>query len=346
MNITKALVVDDSKVAHLTLRKMLMERNIEVDWVGSGEESIAYLKKQKPDVVFMDVMMPGMDGFETLRAINQSGDIERPVIVMCSANATNEDKNIASENGAIDFLSKPYTSHELDAILQHVTSSISVAMTGAPAETPELTPEEPTLAIPESPPQPTAPAPATDSVPVTPVSADTGGNVEEIARAAAEAVARKTAEVTLHAARTTSRSIAEEAARKVVQEMLQDHTPAAASADIDVAALRRELEQQLSQQIQTGIQQQLSNAVAEALQGDSVQQQLGTLVSQQVAPLEAKAREAASRSVQERLAAQGSDDTAAAALKRAGSAMSWAILALLISLGAIGIIVASFMGLI
>ena len=75
MNITKALVVDDSKVAHLTLRKMLMERNVEVDWVGSGEESIAYLKKQKPDVVFMDVMMPGMDGFETMRAINQSSDI-------------------------------------------------------------------------------------------------------------------------------------------------------------------------------------------------------------------------------------------------------------------------------
>ena len=38
MNIKKALVVDDSKVAHLTLRKLLLERGVEVDWVGSGEE--------------------------------------------------------------------------------------------------------------------------------------------------------------------------------------------------------------------------------------------------------------------------------------------------------------------
>ena len=336
MNITKALVVDDSKVAHLTLRKMLMERNVEVDWVGSGEESIAYLKKQKPDVVFMDVMMPGMDGFETLRAINQSSDIEKPVIVMCSANATNEDKNIASENGAIDFLSKPYTSHELDTILQRVTANIGVAMAGAPAESIELS-SKPSLQTAEPPPVVAAPKPS--------VSATAGTDVEAIARNAAEAVARKTAEVTLHAARTASRGIAEETARKIAQDMLRDSPPASAGADIDVAALRRELEQQLSQQVQTSIQQQLSSAVAEALQGDAVQPQLAALVREQMASLEAKASDAASRIVQERLAAQASDETATVALKRAGSAMSWAILALLIALGAIGIMVAGLMGL-
>ena len=47
MNVTKALVVDDSKVAHLTLRKLLMERNIEVDWVGSGEDAIAYMEHHR-----------------------------------------------------------------------------------------------------------------------------------------------------------------------------------------------------------------------------------------------------------------------------------------------------------
>ena len=79
MKIDKVLVVDDSKVAHLTLRKMLTERGIDVDWVGSGEDSLTYLKQQQPNVIFMDVMMPGMDGFETTTAIkNNTAPAKKP----------------------------------------------------------------------------------------------------------------------------------------------------------------------------------------------------------------------------------------------------------------------------
>ena len=341
MSITKALVVDDSKVAHLTLRKMLMERNIEVDWVGSGEESLAYLKQQKPDVVFMDVMMPGMDGFETLRAINQSPDIEKPVIIMCSANATNEDKNTASANGAVDFLSKPYTSHELDTILQRVSGS--AAATVAPPQTisePAPSPALPTL-------QSEMAQPATGGAQTAPPSISTE-NIEEIARTAAEAVARKTAEVTLHAAKTASRGIAEEAARKVAEEMLRNSAPEQAPIDVETlrGELQLELQRQLGTQVQTTVQQEIDSAVAQALRGDSVKQQLAELVRAQTADLDSKASSAATNAVQKHLAAQGSDDTAANALKRAGSAMTWAILAILLSLGAIGIIVAGIMGLI
>lgn len=344
MSITKALVVDDSKVAHLTLRKMLMERNIEVDWVGSGEESLAYLKQQKPDVVFMDVMMPGMDGFETLRAINQSPDIEKPVIIMCSANATNEDKNTASANGAVDFLSKPYTSHELDTILQRVSGS--AAATVAPAQTPSE--PAPSPALPTLQPEMARPAPAaTGGAQAASPSVPTE-NIEEIARTAAEAVARKTAEVTLHAAKTASRGIAEEAARKIAEDMLHNHAPQQAPIDVDTlrGELQLELQRQLGAQVQTTVQQEIGNAVAEALRGDSVKQQLTEMVRAQTADLDSKASSAATSAVQKHLAEQGSDDTAANALKRASSAMTWAILAILLSLGAIGIIVAGIMGLI
>ena len=109
MNIKKALVVDDSKVAHLTLRKLLLERGIEVDWVGSGEDCIKYLDNKKPDIIFMDVMMPGMDGFETSRTITSQNLQGSPPIVMCSANTTDEDKRDARNSGAVGFLSKPYT---------------------------------------------------------------------------------------------------------------------------------------------------------------------------------------------------------------------------------------------
>jgi CheY-like chemotaxis protein len=137
MNIEKVLVVDDSKVAHLTLRKMLTERGIGVDWVGSGEDSIAYLRQQKPDVIFMDVMMPGMDGFETAHSITSDTAIGALPIIMCSANATDEDKKNAEKSGAIDFLSKPYTAAELDQILNKVRS-LSTAPEAIAEPEPEL----------------------------------------------------------------------------------------------------------------------------------------------------------------------------------------------------------------
>src|SRR5512144_1802253 len=120
MNVTKALVVDDSKVAHLALRKLLMERNIEVDWVGSGEDAIAYMEHHHPDIIFMDVMMPGMDGFETTAAIITNAASSAPPIIMCSASATEEDRANARSSGAIEFLSKPYTPASLDQVLEFV----------------------------------------------------------------------------------------------------------------------------------------------------------------------------------------------------------------------------------
>lgn len=120
MNIQKALVVDDSRVAHVLLNKLLKERSIEVDWVGSGNEALGYLKSQKSDIVFIDVMMPGMDGFETADTITKDPTIYAPPIIMCSANATDEDQENATKCGAKAFLSKPYTPDELDQILDMI----------------------------------------------------------------------------------------------------------------------------------------------------------------------------------------------------------------------------------
>ncbi|MGF1528758.1 MAG: response regulator, partial [Candidatus Competibacterales bacterium] len=120
MEIQKALVVDDSKVAHLKLSKMLRERGIEVEWAGSGEDSITFLRTRSSDIVFMDVMMPGMDGFEATHAINSDSAIKAPPVIMCSANATEEDRVNAEKSGASGFLSKPYTPDELDEVLNQV----------------------------------------------------------------------------------------------------------------------------------------------------------------------------------------------------------------------------------
>ncbi len=69
MAIKKALIVDDSKSACLVLKRMLKEFALEVDTVESAIDALQYLESHQPDVIFMDHMMPGMDGFEAIKHI-------------------------------------------------------------------------------------------------------------------------------------------------------------------------------------------------------------------------------------------------------------------------------------
>jgi CheY-like chemotaxis protein len=217
MNIKKALVVDDSKVAHLTLRRLLTERNVEVDWVGSGEDAIAYMEKQHPDIIFMDVMMPGIDGFEATAAIINNPAIAAPPVVLCSANATDGDRQNAKASGAIEFLSKPYTPAELDNILEKVHALPEPA--GLPAA---------------------GPSPQTVTVPVleqtgllagAPAAVDTT-YVERIAERAAWAMADKVAreiaaEIAKDRAEQTVHAVVEQAAYGLLEEAVHRATEAA-----------------------------------------------------------------------------------------------------------------------
>ncbi len=218
MNIKKALVVDDSRVAHLNLRKLLLERSVEVDWVGSGEDCIKYLDTKKPDIIFMDVMMPGMDGFETSRTITSQNLQGSPPIVMCSANTTDEDKRDARNSGAVGFLSKPYTPEQLDEVLRAVGEGrvgITVEMPAAPP-TPVV--PKPTVApkAPPAPPPPAAPiaAPSADAATVS-TSA-----VEQIAERAAWATAEKVSrDIIQELVPNLAREIALQTARGVAEDL-------------------------------------------------------------------------------------------------------------------------------
>ena len=71
----KALLVDDSKSARFFLRNLLQKNKIEVDMAESGEAALEYLKSHRPDIIFMDHLMPGIDGFEPP---NRSRAIRKP----------------------------------------------------------------------------------------------------------------------------------------------------------------------------------------------------------------------------------------------------------------------------
>ena len=248
MDIKKALVVDDSKVAHLTLRKLLLERGIEVDWVGSGEDCVKYLEGKKPDVIFMDVMMPGMDGFETSRTITSQHQDNAPII-MCSANATDEDKRDARDSGAVSFLSKPYTPEQLDSVLHTIsagTASIAMEETApvAAIPTPRVVEKAP-LVIETPMPQ----AALTPAAPLTaPAPSGEAGlsvaSIEQIAERAAWASAEKVArdivqeltpDLAREAATQTARSISEDLGRRAAHAAVRAAQEAAKQVATEIA---------------------------------------------------------------------------------------------------------------
>jgi CheY-like chemotaxis protein len=122
MAIQKALVVDDSKLARLTLGNLLKKQGMKVDEATSGGEALDYLLYNTPDVVFMDFMMPDMDGLEvTARIVNNPKTTAIPV-VLCTAQDTPEDRVRAKEKGAQGFLTKPASEATLTQILAELAA--------------------------------------------------------------------------------------------------------------------------------------------------------------------------------------------------------------------------------
>ena len=247
MNIKKALVVDDSRVAGLTLRKLLTERGIEVDSVGSGEDCIKYLETKKPQIIFMDVMMPGMDGFETNRTISARNPDWTPVIIMCSANATDEDKRDAKDSGAVGFLSKPYTPGELDEVLSKASAgAASISMETPAVGTPVI--PKPVLVEKTPPPAPAKPVvepPISVAVVKTPVIPGLSmTDVEQIAERAAWAAAEKVARdlvqelvpnLAREAATQAARSISEDLGRRAAHAAVRAAQEAAKQVATEIA---------------------------------------------------------------------------------------------------------------
>lgn len=113
----KALIVDDSKLAQFVLKNMLVEYKLEVDTAESAEEALGYLSHQKPDVIFMDHTMPGMDGLEALKVIKDNPDTATIPVMMYTSQGDSVYVNQARALGATDILPKQLKPMELKQVL-------------------------------------------------------------------------------------------------------------------------------------------------------------------------------------------------------------------------------------
>lgn len=103
----RVLVVDDNFLNVRLLEELLKTASYEVATAMSGEAALEKLRQSRPDIVLLDVMMPGMDGYEVCRRIRQSEKTARLPVIMVTALDKPTDREMGLAAGADDFLTKP-----------------------------------------------------------------------------------------------------------------------------------------------------------------------------------------------------------------------------------------------
>jgi len=113
MPIKKILVVDDSPTERLALAETLAGKGYQIVTAESGEEAIAKSRSELPDLILMDVVMPGMNGYQATRTISRDETTRSIPIIMCTSKGLETDRIWGMRQGAYDYLVKPVDSADL-----------------------------------------------------------------------------------------------------------------------------------------------------------------------------------------------------------------------------------------
>src|SRR5262245_18313873 len=113
MTITRVLVVDDSATERYTLSEMLTKAGYSPLQAENGEDAIRKAKEAKPDLVLMDIVMPGLNGFQVTRALTEDAATKHIPVIICTTKGQETDKLWGLRQGAKDYLVKPVQSKEL-----------------------------------------------------------------------------------------------------------------------------------------------------------------------------------------------------------------------------------------
>jgi len=115
MAIKNILLVDDSKTELHFLSDLLTKRGFSVRMAENGEEAMRRLGEEKPDLILMDVVMPGQNGFQLTRAITRDPRFTNVPVIMCTSKNQETDKVWGMRQGARDYIVKPVDADELVA---------------------------------------------------------------------------------------------------------------------------------------------------------------------------------------------------------------------------------------
>ena len=107
MPIKKILIVDDSPTDRQSLLEKLSKHGYQCVTAESGDEAIAKAKSEQPDLILMDVVMPGTSGYEATRAISRDEATRHIPVIICTGRKQETDRIWGLRQGAIDYLMKP-----------------------------------------------------------------------------------------------------------------------------------------------------------------------------------------------------------------------------------------------
>jgi twitching motility two-component system response regulator PilH len=113
MPVKRVLVVDDSPTERHAISEILRKAGFEVNTCDSGEEAVVQSKVLKPDLILMDVVMPGLNGFQATRVISRDDITKHIPVIICTTKNQETDKIWGLRQGARDYVVKPIVASEL-----------------------------------------------------------------------------------------------------------------------------------------------------------------------------------------------------------------------------------------
>ena len=124
---TRILTVEDDERIRTAVKLALEDEGWTVEETGSGEEAVEAFQRHPADVVLIDIMLPGIDGFEVCRSIRRNSDVP---IVMVTARADTHDVVAGLEAGADDYMTKPFAPKELSARIRALLRRVRPTASG------------------------------------------------------------------------------------------------------------------------------------------------------------------------------------------------------------------------
>ena len=123
----RALVVDDDAAITLALMIRLRAAGYDTSSAGDGISAIEAVKQKRPDVILLDIRMPGMDGFEVNRRLKAVPELSDIPVIFLSAHTNDTMRQEASAAGGMHFLPKPYDAAKLVAVIEAATAQTGCA---------------------------------------------------------------------------------------------------------------------------------------------------------------------------------------------------------------------------